>query len=743
MKGQSKTTCRRILATVLLVAAVLGGVYWVLGNRTDEKRRGEGAASVASSAIATIQATQDPSPVPVAPSPVAPDKIATDEKAPSNYRPPAPNTTSRGTSVYTVVDSKNKVHTAFKESDDIRVVGLVGRDKAIVEVSEKGKAALEANPRLTFEGIPGKTFNDVKLRAGELTVVPLRTEDLELIERVVKANGGKVKGRCGVEENPDLRIIATDETIAALMELPEARWIENYEMPVFFNYNGARKMAVNGCWPTSAGDDCGTAGLGLTGEGQLVTTCDSGIDTGDMETMHPSLKPNLIGFARTYPAETLAYGRNKHGTHTAGSIVGTGAMSSSVLKDSATQTYYVEGDLRGIAYGAKLWAWFGGYYTGSGILPRDSIGENFRPTNQKSYNDYCAANGIVANIFSGSYGGGSSGSYTSGSRSIDDYCWRNPDFLPCFATGNYYGSYKLSDPASAKNTLTVGASEGEAVAGYGSKGPTKDERIKPDVVAPGSVCSCNTVGSADGPVPLTENYYRSEAGSSMSTPLTAGTCALVREWLIKYRGFNETNKKPSSALVRAILMGGAIKLTTTDPETGKTTNVAASAQGAGRVNLSSSIAPEDGRSVYLADRIQFGEGCKTIFTFKIDSPLDIYRSFEAQLAWVDYPGTTDSDQTVPKLVNDLDLELYLPSGDCIYGRGDDGDYKLPDRLNNAEKIHMSLMPSGTYKLVVNCANVPHSSLEGGAAALYMKGLFDPDAVEVKRIAPPTIKILVR
>ena len=245
MKGPSKTTCRRILATVLLVAAVLCGLYWVLGSRTDEKRRGEGAASVASPTIATIQATQDPSPVPVAPSPVAPDKIATDEKAPSNYRPPAPNTTSRGTSVYTVVDSKNKVHTAFKESDDIRVVGLVGRDKAIVEVSEKGKAALEANPRLTFEGIPGKTFNDVKLRAGELTVVPLRTEDLELIERVVKANEGEVIQRCGTLSSPDVRIRGTDETIAALMELPEARWIENYERPVFFNHDSARTIAVS------------------------------------------------------------------------------------------------------------------------------------------------------------------------------------------------------------------------------------------------------------------------------------------------------------------------------------------------------------------------------------------------------------------------------------------------------------------------------------------------------------------
>ena len=662
-----------------------------------------GRAKVSPASITTTTHVSTPIPTPTSsPTPTTP----------SNYVPPT--LTSRNTCVYTVVDASNKVHRAITEDADVRIVGLVGRGEAIVEANEAGRARLAANPRLTVGGTPGKTFKDVPLRAGELTVTPLRTEDLELIERVVKANGGTVRGRCGVDENPDLRIVATGETIAALMALPEARWIENYERPVLLNYNAARKIHVAECWPRSAGDDCGTAGLGLTGDGQLVTTCDTGVDTGDMETMHPDLKPNLVGFARTYPAETKAYGQNKHGTHTAGSIVGTGAMSDGMYK--------------GMAYGAKLWAWFGGYHTGSGILPRDSIGENFRPTNQKSYNDYCAANGIVANIFSGSYGGGTSSSYTSGSRSIDDYCWRNPDFLPCFAAGNYYGSYRLSDPASAKNALTVGASENDSVAGYGSKGPTKDERIKPDVVAPGSVTSCNTVGSADGPVQLTNNYYRAEAGTSMSTPLTAGTCALVREWLVKLRGYNETDRKPSSALIKAILMGGATDL-----------GAAKSAQGAGRVNLRNSIAPEDGRTVFLADYIPFEEGMTNAFYLTVTSMSQL----DVQLVWVDYPGTPNEDKTTPMLVNDLDLRvesLSFPRTLWV-GNGGGVDEQLhivTDHLNNAESVHIKTLPAGRYRIMVIGDNIPHPSTEGGAAALYVKGAFDASLIRMRDRIPPAV-----
>lgn len=154
------------------------------------------------------------------------------------------------------------------------------------------------------------------------------------------------------------------------------------------NYNSSKKMRVRAEWPASAGDGCGLSGLDLTGAGQLITTCDSGIDTANMETMTPDIKPNLVGFAFTYGESYVARADiNGHGTHTAGSIVGTGANSG--------------GQFKGMAYKAKLWAWMGGAVGGgSGSYVPYTVDEAFRPEYQASYRN-C---GLVSHIYSASYG---------------------------------------------------------------------------------------------------------------------------------------------------------------------------------------------------------------------------------------------------------------------------------------------------------------------------------------------------
>jgi hypothetical protein len=95
----------------------------------------------------------------------------------------------------------------------------------------------------------------------------------------------------------------------------------------------------------------------------------------------------------------------------------------------------------------------------------------------------------------------------------------NQELLFVFAAGNAgrFGDFSIGSPGTAKNVLTVGASENstpEAAAGDGcgllgvdgdnvqdmctfsSRGPCGDLRIKPDIVAPGSFIS----GAASQPV---------------------------------------------------------------------------------------------------------------------------------------------------------------------------------------------------------------------------------------------------
>ena len=477
-----------------------------------------------------------------------------------------------------------------------------------------------------------------------------------------------------------------------------------FTAPALANYTSSFTMEVRPEWPVSAGEGCGATGLDLTGEGQLITTADSGIDTANMETMTPDIKPNLIGFDFTYDERYVARRDiSGHGTHTAGSIVGTGARS--------------DGKFKGMAYKAKLWAWMGGDAGGgNGSYVPYNIDEAFRPNYKSSY----ANCGMVSYIYSASYGSdGSSyrGRYMSDTKSIDEYCWNHPDFLPVWAaansgydnkTGQYVDS-SISMQSCAKNALVVGATYEDGIAYFSSRGPTLDGRTKPDVCAPGwsiiSVRSSQASSSQEY-----NQYYAYMSGTSQATPLTAGTCALLRQWLVEKRGL----KKPSSALMKAVLMGGATKFR----------NVAKTVQGEGRVNLRASIAPEDGLQVYLADWIPIGEGQSVTNYLQTveDAP------FDAQLVWVDYPGDAAAAQDSPKLVNDLDLRVEAVSGDEVW-LGNGGE--TPDRLNNAESVHDASFPKGRYRIIIEGNNLPYAytgANGSGAVALYIRGSFNASHV---------------
>ena len=150
----------------------------------------------------------------------------------------------------------------------------------------------------------------------------------------------------------------------------------------------------------------------------------------------------------------------------------------------------------------------------------------------------------------------------------------------------------MTPPGTAKNCITVGAAESVRSEGgyqrpYGSlwpanypdaaaqsrhalrttgtisqpspaAGPTRDGRIKPDLVAPGTNILSTRSSAWTGAVPgwgawSASNKYMFNGGTSMATPLAAGAAALVRQYLrtVKRRA------NPSAALVKAALLHGA------------------------------------------------------------------------------------------------------------------------------------------------------------------------------------------
>jgi hypothetical protein len=84
------------------------------------------------------------------------------------------------------------------------------------------------------------------------------------------------------------------------------------------------------------------------------------------------------------------------------------------------------------------------------------------------------------------------------------------------------GFRSLSTPADGDSVIAVGAEDSlGTLAGFSSKGPTADGRIKPDLTAPGqSVFVLN---------PTVSSGFSRANGTSFSTPIIAGTVALIRE----------------------------------------------------------------------------------------------------------------------------------------------------------------------------------------------------------------------
>ncbi len=350
---------------------------------------------------------------------------------------------------------------------------------------------------------------------------------------------------------PVFRIKTPAHSLAAITQHPAVSWVERYREPTLLNDEARKIMGAEAVWQDS----------GYRGEGQIIAISDSGLSVqGALSNdfngrLLRAFAPSEMNIAQNCRAKTTWTDLNGHGTHVAGSVLGNGVLSGS---DPAAHLY--TNSRAGLAPEAKFVFMALNTDGSTGIQCIDENG------------DFIAKGYLEgARISTNSWGASDNGAYGFLSSLVDDYLWRHKDYLVLFAAGNAGpGPQTVGSPGSAKNILTVGASENNRadqgangddpneIANFSSRGPTKDGRIKPDVVAPGTwILSVRAAQAPDGSFwgPFDANYAFM-GGTSMATPLTAGGAALVREWLAKARNITT----PSSALMKAILINGATQL---------------------------------------------------------------------------------------------------------------------------------------------------------------------------------------
>jgi len=242
----------------------------------------------------------------------------------------------------------------------------------------------------------------------------------------------------------------------------------------------------------------------------------------------------------------------------------------------------------------------------------------------------------------------------------------------------------------------------ENLAAFSSQGPVGlDRRIKPDIVAPG------TVASAKAGTECQTSIY---GGTSMATPVVAGSAALVQQYFRD--GFYPTGVSlpengfmPTSALVKAVMMGGAVPITGYEADTGLPIDPPPSfRQGYGRVFLGQSLKiegnPYNPTGFQVLDSIEITGGESHKFCINaLGGPLSV------TLAWTDYPGNPSSPRS---LVNDLDLVVRAQglNGVTLLGNGGDiDDSSKPDNVNNVESVVIPSLPAGRVSIDIRGSSV--------------------------------------
>ena len=650
-----------------------------------------------------------------------------------------------------IVKMDDECRMAVELLDNVRWVGIY-------------QPAYRIEPALAATVMAGGTYS-----LGEFIVTLFPGEDIGPISEQIEHLGGQVLQASKYNTRAKLKIELDLEELELLSRTGGVKWIERAPLWKLHNNVAAGIMDATDVWDTH----------NLYGAGQVLCVADTGLDKGstDPANLHDDFEDGSGNSRISQIFDRVGDGASDinsgHGTHVAGSVLGNGDVSGS---NPAAHTY--ANSYAGIAPEATLVVQ---------ALENNSTGAlSGIPSDLNTL--FSQAQGAGTMIHTNSWGASVAGDYTSFSQDVDQFIWDHKDFLIIFAAGNdgldangdgVIDLHSMGTPATAKNCVTVGATENnrptgsspspgcnsswgilwpddypatpinsdhvsdnaEGMAAFSSRGPCRDGRFKPDIVAPGtniistkSSLTANTALwqkgglSTSGP----EAQYIYSGGTSMSTPLVAGAAALARQFFTDVEGIT-----PSAALIKAILLNAAADISPGQYGTGSTQEILDpprpnNVQGWGRLDLESSIFPAAPKTLRYVDATTGLNTSEThVYNFTVgDGTVDL----KATLVWSDYPG---SPVSAGGLVNDLDLVLVDPSSSRTYPnnadqRGqtepiayDDGVYENAWRLNDSDRGFAVRFTPASYPVIVNGVRF-FIQTEAGATAQFRCNIWDDD-----------------
>ena len=593
------------------------------------------------------------------------------------------------------------------------VVGYTAADKLGAGVRQDGRQ------RLAVQTLSGPVGAPARTRAADLgrelpqtsAVGPYRTQYVEL--------GGA-----------EAAALAEDPGVISILAAPEPELYDERQDQILVGAltgpdpllpSGPGYLAFHNALPLDDPAIPGVESFPFT-----VDLTDSGLDTGStspgqQDFYEGGAPPNTrVSYADNFTVDPDGRDCGGHGTLNASIVAGFNNASGAAVEDAQ------------------------GFNYGLGVAPRARVGSSKIFTCAEGF----SLSGSVTSLTSSSYtksarianhswGANVGGAYNTLAQEFDALVRDaqpstpgNQEMVEVVSAGNAGPTANTTgSPGTAKNVITVGASESPRASGtdgcdvtniqsddardmafFSSRGPTDDARVKPDILGPGThiigaqsqASGYDGNGVCDATFPTGSTLYNLSSGTSHSAPAVAAMAALFRQWYRLNKGNGTAT--PSPALTKAALAGSGTDLVGGDGVLG---SVPAGSQGWGLANIPRLLDP--GPRFFWDQQTTFGATGEAFDrTFAVQDPSKPVR---VTVAWTDPPGPTSGNS----FVNNLDLVVGAGSGvykGNVFSGGVSTPGGVADPRNNLESVYLPAGPSGNFSVSVVAANIAGNGVPG-------------------------------